>query len=56
MSLEEAKAELEMIVQSGDRKKLDKFIEQAYEDNDKLIAIMDVLIPDATKEEKEAGD
>lgn len=51
MSLEEAKAELEMIMQSGDRKKLEAFFKQSYEDTDKAIAILDVLFPDATEEE-----
>jgi len=53
---EEAKAEFEMIMQNGDRKKLDKFIKQSYEDADKAIAILDVLFPVATEEEREVGD
>jgi len=47
MTTEQAKAELERIMESGDRAELEKFIERSYEDNELLIAIMDVLIPDA---------
>lgn len=53
MSLEEAKKELERLMESGDRKELEKFIERSYEDTDEAIAILDVLIPDATEREED---
>jgi len=54
MSLEEAKKELERIMESGNKAELRKFVKRSYEDTDKAIAILDVLIPDAT--ERKAGD
>ena len=33
--------------QNGDKKELNDFIKKAFEDDNKLIAIMDMLIPDA---------
>ena len=54
MSLEEAKKELEKVMESGDRKELDKFIKRSYKESELAIAILDVLIPDAT--ERKAGE
>lgn len=54
MTPEEAKKELERVMESGDTKELQNFIERSWGNFELMTAIMDVLIPVAT--ERKAGD
>lgn len=49
LTLEQAKEELEKVMESGDRKELEELIKRSYEETELAIAIMDVLFPDATE-------
>lgn len=43
------KEDLEKVIESGNKSELVKLIERAYEDEDTLITIVDILIPDDTE-------
>ena len=51
--IEDAKAELDRVMESGNKKKLKKFVRQSFDDSDKAVAIIDVLIPDAIEGEED---